>query len=100
MRKYEDSAKVLEHPAAIVSLSELDRGHCHQGSHVPAEALWRRIVELIRDGGHRESGILEEPRRAHESRRGQILLGRGKLSAEEAAHQRTGQNFEPASKTS
>ena len=52
---------MLDHSLAIVSLPELERGHAHERPHVPAEALRRRIVQVIRDVGDGEPGILEEP---------------------------------------
>ena len=68
----------------------------HHHSHVTAEALRRRVVQVVRDVGDRESRVLEQARRANQAGHGEILLGRRQLCAKESTHQRARQHVEPA----
>src|SRR3954471_23713969 len=80
--------KPLEHLHAIIAVPELSSRDLQERTYVPAEALRRTELQMIghvRDG---ESRILEETRRTHEPRHGEVALGGRQLRAEEAAHQR------------
>ena len=54
------------------------------------EALWRRMIEVNRHVGDRQSRVLEQARRAHEAGHGEVSLGRWQSRAKEAADQRAG----------
>ena len=65
MRKHERMTEVLQHSFAVVLFAELQCGELHQRSDVAPEALWRRIIEVVRDVGDGKSGVLEEACRAN-----------------------------------
>src|SRR5690242_16031404 len=95
----EDFTKVVQHAGAVVALAEFDRGHRHQRSHVAPEALWRRVVEVIRDVGDGESRILKQASRADETGNRKILLWCRQLETKETTHQCTRQNVESFGET-
>src|SRR5688572_5835216 len=74
--QHEPLAEVMEHPFAVVAPTELERSRAHERSYVSAKALWRGVVEVIRDVGDREARILEQPGCTNEPRDCQVSFWR------------------------
>ena len=85
MRQNEQLPELLQHAFAVVSIAKFNGRHSHERPHVTAEALWRRIVEMVGDVRDGKSGILEQARRAHQPSHGEIALW-----AREAGRERSG----------
>ncbi len=49
VRYYERGPEELEHSATVVGIAHLQCGHVEHHSNVPAEALWRGVVHVVRD---------------------------------------------------
>jgi hypothetical protein len=66
VREHKLLAEVVQHPLPVVTSAEFQCSHAHECAHVPTEALWGRVIEMVGDVRDREAWVLEQPGGTHE----------------------------------
>src|SRR5665213_2193053 len=79
----------MQHPFAIVTLTKFQRRNREQGAHVPAEALRRRVLEMVGHVCDREPRVFKHACSMCEAGHGEISFRCRKMRSKKTAHQST-----------
>src|SRR5690348_8139994 len=67
VRKHQLLPEALEHTHSVIPMAEVAGGHVQQRAHMATEALRRAELQVVRNIGDGEAGVLEQARSADQA---------------------------------
>src|SRR6478609_7164659 len=82
-------AETIEHGRTVIATPKFAGCDVQERAHMSAKALWRTVVEMVRDVRDGEARVFKEPSSPDESCHSEITFRCWRPRSKEAAHQRT-----------